>query len=91
MSVLITCKETGGYIYQVVGGEFAGACLEKNRPEKFPFIATNNWIVLAVPWSVKHFCTPISPIFPKNYGEGENGSSKALCFLSRRNITRPCD
>ena len=33
---------------------------KKNRPEKFPFIATNNWIVLAVPMSVKYFFAPNS-------------------------------
>ena len=28
--------------------------------KKFPFIETNNWIVLAVQWSVKHFLLQIS-------------------------------
>ena len=33
--------------------------------KKFPFIATNNWIVLAIPRSVKYFYAPNSPFeFP---------------------------
>ena len=44
MPTLIICKQTGGYINQVVSGEFhfAATFPEKNRPEKFPFIATNS-------------------------------------------------
>ena len=44
MSILLIYIKTGGYIYQVVPGvfPFAVACSEKERPEKFPFIATNN-------------------------------------------------
>ena len=30
-----------------------GHVMGKNRPEKCPFVATNNWIALAVQWSVK--------------------------------------
>ena len=50
MSILVTCKWTGGSIYQVASEEFpfAATCSEKNRPQKFPFIAINNWILLAV-------------------------------------------
>ena len=43
---------------------------KKNRPEKCTFIATNNWIVLAVWWSVKYFYAPNSLIFRKNAAEG---------------------
>ena len=28
---------------------------KKNRPQKLPLVATNNWIVLAARWSVKNF------------------------------------
>ena len=28
---------------------------KRNRPQKCPFIATNNWILLAAWWSVKYF------------------------------------
>ena len=45
------CQQAGGYIYQVVSGEFflVGLVQKKNRPEKCPFIAANNCIVLAIP------------------------------------------
>ena len=42
-------EQTGGYIYQVVSFQ------KKNRPEKCPFAATNDWTVSAVQWSVKYF------------------------------------
>ena len=32
-----------------------GLVQKKNKHEKFPSLATNNWIVLAVRWSVKYF------------------------------------
>ena len=42
-----------------------------NRPEKFPFVPFN-LIVLALPWSVKHFFAPNLPIFWKSrIEEGE--------------------
>ena len=47
---------------------------KKNRPEKFPFIATNSWIVLAVRWSGKHFFAPNSLISQKSHGE-EDGKT----------------
>ena len=35
---------------------------KKNWPEKFPFIAANNWVVLAAQWSVKYFfCSEFFP------------------------------
>ena len=36
-----------------------GLVQKKNRPEKFSFIVTKNWIVLAIRWSVKHFLPQI--------------------------------
>ena len=36
---------------------------KKNRPEKFPFIATNNWIVLAARRSVNYFLLQIPEYF----------------------------
>ena len=74
MSIFMICKETSGYIYQIVSGglPFAATCLENlYRPETFPFIATNNWTVLAVRWSVKYFFAPNSPIFQKSCGKEE--------------------
>ena len=38
------CKYTGGYIYLV---SLWGLVHKKNRPEKFSFVATNDWVVLA--------------------------------------------
>ena len=40
---------------------FAATSSEKNRPERFPFMATTDWIVLAVWWSVKYIFAPIIP------------------------------
>ena len=58
----------------------------KNRSEKFPFIAANNWILLAVWWSTKHFFVPNSPIHRISLAEeGESGNLKALCFTSKCN------
>ena len=73
MPTLMICKQTGGYINQVVSGEFhfAATFPEKNRPEKFPFIATNSWIILAVRWSVKYFFAPNSPELLKKKRTGE--------------------
>ena len=42
---------------------------KKNRPEKFPFIATPNLNVLAVPWSVKYILAPNFSIFRTNAAE----------------------
>ena len=57
MSILVTSKYSGGSIYRVVSGEFpfVARYSEKNRPESLSFIATNNWIVLAVWQSVNYF------------------------------------
>ena len=38
---------------------------KKNRPKKFPFIATNNWIVSAAGRSVKYFFAPNSSHYRK--------------------------
>ena len=40
-----------GFVHYLI----TATCSEKNTPEKFPFIATNNWILLTVRWSVKYF------------------------------------
>ena len=49
MSILVTRKQTGGYIYQIVSGEFlwemplGAQHAQKNiGPEKFPFVAKFN-------------------------------------------------
>ena len=67
MSILMLCKYTGGYIYQVVLGNSLSLRLtqKKNTQEKFPFTSTHNWILVAVRWSVKYFFAPNSPIFRK--------------------------
>ena len=48
---------------------------KKNRQEKFPFIAINNLIVLAVGWSVKYVFAPNFLIFQKSHGEEEDGEN----------------
>ena len=56
--------------------------------KKFPFIATNNLIVLAAQWSVKYFFAPNSPIFRKRGGEKKKKKRddyEALCFSSKSN------
>ena len=56
-------------IYQLV---------QKNkRWEKFAFMETTNWIVLAAGWSVKYFFGPNSPIFRKSR-RGKKTNSKAI-------------
>ena len=57
-----------------------------NIPEKPPFIATNNWIVLAVQWSVKYFFTKNSPIFWKSHVkevDGENLQMQSVSLLKQ--------
>ena len=74
---------TGGYICQLVSGElrFNATCSEKERLEKIPFIATNNWIVLAVWWSVNYVFAQNSLIFWKSLAkERESGISKVFIF-----------
>ena len=60
---------------------------KSNRPEKWPFIATNNWIVLAARWSVKYFFAPNSPLFQKKSGEKKKKKDnyKVFCFSSKHN------
>ena len=56
---------------------------KKNKSEKFPFIATDNLIVLVVWWSVKFFFVPNSPIFGKSRedeGEDWKKTADAKCF-----------
>ena len=59
--------------------------------KKFPFIATNKWIVLAVQWSVNYlFATnpPFEfPVIQKSGGEREKNRSndEAFWFSSKRN------
>ena len=54
---------------------------KKNRPEEFPFIATNNWIVLVVQWSVKYLFAPNSPKFQKNCNEEKEEGVKQICVI----------
>ena len=66
---------------------FTGTIVEeKNRPEKFPFIATNKSISLSVRSSLKYFFAPNSPLIRKSSGEmkKERGNYEALCFSSKR-------
>ena len=44
---------------------------KKNRPEKFSFIATNNWIV-------KYYFAPNSSIFRKSPREEEDGENRQM-------------
>ena len=55
--LLVMSVKKSGYIYSVASGEFpfTATCSEKKRPEKFPFIASNYWIVLAVRQSLNYF------------------------------------
>ena len=90
MSILITSKYTGGYIYQVSLWEIplrGDLFRRRNRPEKCPFTVTNNWIVLALRWSVKYFFARKSPLFRKSGGEKKKkkGNYEAFCFSSKRN------
>ena len=63
---------------------------KENRPEKFPFIATNKWIFLAACWSVNNFYFGF-PIFRESgEEEGQNGNSKALCFTSKHTKITSC-
>ena len=57
-----------------------------NIPEKPPFIATNNSIVLAVQWSVKYFFTKNFPIFRKSRVkevDGENLQMQSVSLLKQ--------
>ena len=43
---------------------------KKNWPEKFPFTAANNWVVLAAQWSVKYFfCSEFFPPYSGKFVE----------------------
>ena len=56
---------------------------KKSRPEKFPFIATNNWTVMAVWWSVKHFFFRIPQYSGKVVEKGKmekTGKCKRVAF-----------
>ena len=57
--------------------------------KNFPFIATNNWIVLAVQWSVKYLCAPNFPLIQKSGGEKKKnrGNYKAFSFWRKRKET----
>ena len=62
-----------------------------NRTEKYPFIATNNWIVFAVRRSVNYCFPPNSPLFRTIGGEKKkkSGNCEAFCFWSKRKyVTR---
>ena len=61
LSVLMMCKWTGGYIYDVSlwGILLRGDLFTKKIPEKYPSIARNKFIVLAVRGSVKYFLPQI--------------------------------
>ena len=80
MSVLIICKQTGSYIFQVVSEDFPLLQLvqKNNRPEKFLFVATNDWFVLAVSWSVNYFSAPNSPLFWKSCDKEEKEEKRQL-------------
>ena len=49
---------------------------KKKRPEKFPFIATNNWILLAARWSVKYFLLQIFQYSGKKCGREEEAEEE---------------
>ena len=59
---------------------------EKELTRKCPFIATNNWIILANWWSVKYFFAPNSSLFRKNGGgKKKKGNYEAFVFSNKRN------
>ena len=80
MSISMTCKKTGKYIYQVSSSSLS-FILQKNRPEKFRFIARQNYIVLAVWWFVKYYFAPNFPIFRKSQTEEDGGNRKMQSAL----------
>ena len=86
MSIL-AIMQINRWLYQS-SSPFAATCREK---EKYPFIATNNWIVLAVQWPVKYFFAPNFPIFRKSCGEEEDGENRqmqsALLFKQTQKIS----
>ena len=61
---------------------FAATCSEKEQTEKFPFIATNNWVALAVRWSVKYFFAPNFPLIQKSGGDAEDGENRQIQNVS---------
>ena len=57
---------------------------KKSRPEKCPFVATNNWIVITVKRCVKYFA-PNSPFFQKSHGgKKKRGNYEELSFSRKR-------
>ena len=60
MCILIICRLAGLSSHSVGEFPYAVTFQKKNRLERFPFIATNNWIVLAVRFYTKHFFAPNS-------------------------------
>ena len=90
MSVFIICKLTGGYIDPVVLGEFlfAETCSQKRIDhKKFPFIATNSSIALAVQRSIKYFLLRISKYCGKVKQQKKEmtkaSKCKVFCFSSK--------
>ena len=79
-SILLPCKWTGGYIYQLVSWEFPfTANYSKNsRPEKFPFKATTNWTLVSSWWSVKYFFAPNSRFSRKVLTREESNVARQL-------------
>ena len=90
MSILVTWKWTGGYIDLAVSREysrqlfFAATSSEKEWTKKFSFIATNNWIVLAVQRSVNCSFALIMSILQKGLTEEEETSNSKMFFSTNK-------
>ena len=85
-----TNKQVATFIKSIWGIALRRDFQKKNRPEKFPYIATNDWIVLAVSRSAEYFFASNSPLFRKSDGEKKNRSNyKAFCFLSKHKKLEP--
>ena len=75
MSILMCVnKQVATFIKQSLGNYSSRQLVpKKNKPEKYTFIATNNWIVLAARSSVKYF-------FPWRRKEEEKQLQSVLFF-----------
>ena len=67
-----------------------GLFWKRRHPKNFLFIGTNNWIALAVRWSIKYIFAANLPIFrirlaeKREEGEEEH-KCKVLCVSRKRN------
>ena len=53
-----------------------------------PFVATNNWIVLAAPWSAKYFLLRI-PIIPEKWWRKEEEERQLQSVMTFKQTQKP--